>query len=392
MIRAKLPVPLHRLLDDDRAASARELQQMWRTIDDARSARRRGRPVRASSSRLAAAALAVVVLVGISLQAMLSLREPRPLQLAGGGALPATIAPVARFRPAELDDGSRITVARGAKLDVLESSAHKLVLALRRGRARFDVRPNGPRAWQIDCGGVTIQVVGTAFVVERAPAEVRVSVERGAVLVLGERVPDRIQRLGAGAQLAVVVGDASAPAAPTPDTRAPHPQRESRAISLAATAWRDAARRKDWNRAWRALRSDGVVQHTRRADGIEDLLLLADVARLSGHPRDAIAPLRRVTEHGSDPRAALAAFMLGRLQLDELNAPGAAALDLSRALELGLPGSLEHDARARVVEAYGRAGMHPQARAAAADYHRRFPQGQRAQQVDRWSGGRSGGD
>jgi len=382
MTRAKLPVPVGRTLDDDGACSAREIQQMWHAIDAARSPRARSAGLRSWPRALAAAAL----LAGLSAVAMhvLTNREPRPLQLAAGGALPLTIAPLAQFRAVDLGDGSRITVARGAELDLLESSATKLVLALRRGRARFDVRPHGPRTWQVECADVTVQVVGTAFVVERAAAEVRVSVERGVVLVRGQGVPDRVQRIGARARF--VARDASVPAAPAEAT--PRGKLEPDGVTHSVEpSWREAARRRQWNSAWSTLRSDGLIQQTRRADRVEDLLLLADVARLSGHPQDAVAPLQRVSERSRDARAGLAALMLGRLRLDELDEPRRAAADLARALDLGLPGTLEQDARARIVQAYGRAGMREQARAAAAEYHRRFPRGARAEEVERWSGG-----
>jgi transmembrane sensor len=388
MSRAKLPIPIGRALDEGGACSERELQQMWHAVEAARrpGGDRQARPQWRGAFALAAIA---AVLALASLQALRS-RTPRALALAGGGPLPLTIAPLSRFRAVDLNDGSRITVARGSQLDMLESSARKLVLALRRGRARFDVRPHGPRAWQVECAGVTVQVVGTAFVVERTEEEVRVSVEHGVVLVRGEAVPDRVQRLSAGARLSaryaplapVGLVAPTAPSATPPDASAS----ANDATRPAEGNWREAARRRKWSRAWRELREDGIEQQTRRADRVEDLLLLADVARLSGHPHEAVAPLERVTAWTRDARAGLAAFTLGRLQLDELDDPARAAEALSRALTLGLPAALEHDARARLVEAYARAGLRERARAAAADYHSRYPRGGRAEQVDRWSG------
>ena len=46
----------------------------------------------------------------------------------------------------------------------------------------------------------------------------------------------------------------------------------------------------------------------------------------SGHPAEAVAPLQRIVDgFAADPQAPLAAFALGRLQLDDLNQPHAAA-------------------------------------------------------------------
>ena len=100
------------------------------------------------------------------------------------------------------------------------------------------------------------------------------------------------------------------------------------------------------------------------------------MARLSGHPAEAVAPLQRIVDSfAADRQAPLAAFALGRLQLDDLNQPRAAAASFSRALELGVPVSLREDVRARLVEAYARAENWPAARAAAAAYVREFPHG-----------------
>jgi transmembrane sensor len=107
------------------------------------------------------------------------------------------------------------------------------------------------------------------------------------------------------------------------------------------------------------------------------------VARLSGHPADAAAPLERIVNHfGSDAQAPLAAFALGRLELDGLGHPGKAAAALQRALALGVPASLREDVRARLVEAYSRGGDREAARAAAEAYRREFPAGRHTAAID----------
>ena len=107
-----------------------------------------------------------------------------------------------------------------------------------------------------------------------------------------------------------------------------------------------------------------------------DLLVLADVARLSGHATEAIAPLERILrEFPRDPQAPLAALALGRLELDTLDRPAKAATALNLALSLGVPHSLREDVRTRLVEAYARAGNRAAARAAGAAYLREYPDG-----------------
>jgi transmembrane sensor len=96
-----------------------------------------------------------------------------------------------------------------------------------------------------------------------------------------------------------------------------------------------------------------------------------------------VAPLERILDvYPRDPQAPLAAFALGRLQLDTLDAPAPGARALERALALGLPQSLREDARARLVEAYTRAGEAGAARAAGQAYLREFPNGRYRARVE----------
>ena len=113
-----------------------------------------------------------------------------------------------------------------------------------------------------------------------------------------------------------------------------------------------------------------------------ELLLLADVARLSHHPADAVAPLSRLLrEHAADPRAPLAAFTLGRVLLDELGRPREAAQSFLRVQELDPSGPLSQDALAREVEAWSRAGEGASARARALQYVQKYPTGRRLRSV-----------
>ena len=132
------------------------------------------------------------------------------------------------------------------------------------------------------------------------------------------------------------------------------------------------------------LGADGVRREAARL-GARDLLALADVARLSGHPAEAVRPLERVlAELSDDPQASLAAFALGRLELDALGRPGRAARAFAQALELGLPASLREDAAARLVEAHAKAGDGSAAEAAARAYARAFPAGRYAAAIRGW--------
>jgi len=305
--------------------------------------------------------------------------------------------------PRELDfgDGARITVGPATRLDVLEQAAHNVTLALRQGLAQFDIRPGGARHWQIESAGVTVEVVGTQFSVERSPNTVRVEVQRGRVLVRGAAVPDQVQALDAGRVLIVdtaregqLVSKARAePSASQvqPATSALSPSRPPMRGTasnqlVTAQSWRQAAFAQEWQLAWDTLGPDGVVQQSRQTESVTDLFALADVARRSGHPEASVGPLQILVEsHAQDPRASVAAFTLGRVWLDALGRPSEAVTAFQRALALDLPVTLAEDAQARLVEALAKSGAPAQSRAAAELYRSRYPNGTRRADVDRWS-------
>jgi transmembrane sensor len=388
-----LQFPIRDQLRDpvDEAALAR----VWRGIDGRFPRRRRRSPLVLLGSTLALAGAAAVVLLLVS-------RDAGPLALADGRPLVAVEAP-AEGAVLPMSDGSSIELGPGARLESVESSGTQFVAVLEKGRAGFEVRPGGPRRWRIECGLATVEVVGTRFSCERSPNALRVAVQRGVVLVSGERVPNRARRLSAGEAL-TVEGPPSADAEPPPpspssgepaggaatDLAVPAPEPSTAAPSArdlhshpaGEGTWRELARGGRLQEAYASLGPKGIGREARRL-GVTDLFALADVARLSGHPLEAEGPLQRiVTDHADDPQAPLAAFALGRLELDSLGKPERAAASFARALELGVPRSLREDLRARLVEAYLRAGNRAAARSAARDYNREFPDGRYARSID----------
>jgi transmembrane sensor len=177
------------------AAEEPALRRIWERIDgrlpDARRRRR----------RVALGGLALVATAVVGLIARVGVRgDAGPLRFTDGLALVAVEAPLAGARLA-LSDGSTIALGAAAQFTPLESSGTTFLGALRRGSASFDVRPDGPRRWQVECGLATVEVTGARFSCEREPGRVRVSVDRGAAVVRGERVADRARRLNAGESL-----------------------------------------------------------------------------------------------------------------------------------------------------------------------------------------------
>jgi len=312
-----------------------------------------------------------------------------PIRLLGG-VVPSTMTASANeSRLFSFTEGSSVTLRPSSRLEVLENNNDAFVAMLSTGAAGFRVQPGGPRRRTIECGLATVEVVGTRFTISCEASMVRVDVEHGVVLVRGDRVPDRVQRLTDGQSIEVTSLSETTPRNDfgTPDAaaRSPVSTRCTDPRPPASVPWQDIARRGDYAEAYDLLGPGGI----RRIDdvgSVQDLLTLADVARLSGHPADAVAPLRRIiSERPEDPSAPLAAFALGRVELDALGDPSAAADAFERAIALGIPRGLLEDACARLVEARARARDLVGARRAADEYLTRFPQGSRASDVARWA-------
>jgi transmembrane sensor len=381
---SRLEFPLKDMLRDPTEESS--LRRIWARIDGRLpDARRRRRRVTLGLLALASASVVASVLF------FTVRRDAGPLRFGDGRALFAVDAPAAGARVA-LSDGSTIELAGGARFEPLESSGTIFLGVLQRGSAAFDVRPGGPRRWQVECGLATVEVVGTRFSCERAPGRLRVSVQRGAIIVRGERVADRARRLAAGESLDIVEAPLAADAVPAPPGALESPRAAEGAAAAdqveplesgaRASSWRELAERGRPAAAFAVLGVQGVRRETRRL-GVADLLALADVARLSGHPAEAVAPLERILEgFAHDPQAPLAAFALGRLELDALDRPRPAAAALERALTLGLPRSLREDVRARLFEAHMRAGDGAASQADAEAYLREFPSGRHSAEME----------
>jgi transmembrane sensor len=253
-------------------------------------------------------------------------------------------------------------------------------------RERARSRASARRAWPLAAAASAL-VVSTAFAIgwqatprrhgmeETAPraepsSRPRVAVESPPVAPAPDAAPET----------APVVATA-----PAPPARLGSPARAEPPRSLAnGEAWRELAARGANEQAYAALGQGGVAAQSQSAP-VEDLFALADVARLSGHPREAVEPLQRIVgEHSSDPRAPLAALTLGRIQLHSLQEPAAAAQSVQRALALGVPAGLVEDAYALLVESLSRAGDSAGARAAYAQFVERVPGSDRAAELRRW--------
>jgi transmembrane sensor len=100
----------------------------------------------------------------------------------------------------------------------------------------------------------------------------------------------------------------------------------------------------------------------------------------------ALDTLRK--RHRGDPRAALAAFELGRLRLDTLGNPAGAAEALTDAITLAPGASFREDAEARRVQALDASHARAACAAARDAYLARYPKGAHAAVVHARCGAR----
>jgi transmembrane sensor len=271
---------------------------------------------------------------------------PRPLTLAAAPLAPGS-SPAEREWP--LDDGSSIRLDASARLEIVSNERGRFVTKLVGGRASFDVRPGGPRTWSIETSLATIEVVGTAFdVADDGGTLVKVKVERGVVLVKGERVPGRIVRLVAGQELIVEKEERrTMEPAPAPPPAPEPPPRRSRSTQ---------------------------APNPPPTPTLTEMLDEADRLRKAGRAREAAARLEAViATHPDDGSLGVAAFSLGRLYLEVLDEPAAAAASFAKVLSAGRPADLLELAHARRIEALWRAGASAELEAALAAFQAAFP-------------------
>lgn len=281
-------------------------------------------------------------------------------------AAPASTAPDV----ITLRDGSRAEpVDRDSRVAVISDRPGQVKLQLQRGGARFDVVHDPERVFEVESGAALVRVLGTIFDVTRSAdgTQTTVAVERG-----------RVHVTWAGQTTDVVAGESRIfpPLAQAPKAESSEPQVAHKNGS--AVGWRDLARRGEYRQAYSALH--GARTHVQ--DAPEDLMLAADVARLSGHPEQAVQHLRAVSDRfPNDPRAPVAAFTLGGVLLHELEQPRAAAAAFHRARALWSQGPLALDAWASEAEALHAAGDTRGAAELAARYLAAHPEGRHARSM-----------
>ena len=278
-------------------------------------------------------------------------------------------------------------LGESCRVDVVATSDSRVELAVRSGAARFDVVPSRTRTVEVKAGVVRVLVVGTVFVVDRRNDGVIVTVQRGVVQVehpggRTELTADSDNARGyfsfAGRSRLPTVDDDEA--APGDDARPAESDDETASDETSKVVERKPKPKRN---GWRPLARAGKYKEAfaeldKTPDDVRDrpneLLLAADVARLSGHPGKAVPYLDKVIKrYPKDPRAPSAAFTLGRVQLYSLGQAGQAAKSFNTARILAPNGPLAADALAREAESWQRAGNTARGKTLARDYLRPLP-------------------
>lgn len=451
----KLPPRIDDLLHQEVSEAA--IKRTWQGVHLKRAQRMQKQ--RRGERALAIATVCALTVLALSLRE----RSAAPIEWSQGG-LPGLMQTQQAKRMVRFDDGSSILLNENTELVPLKNTPTAFALHLLSGRATFEVQPKGPRIWSIECGLATVEVLGTRFSVDRTASFVRIEVERGRVLVTGERVPDRARTLGPKEKIIIHQAPAGAsktrrsapvrppalkperppkiaaspasrsrssaqgagrtarsaqrsgskiasaqnagkarptPPNPAPTDRAtapPGPPKTSQVPGSpknAETSLNDEPTKEPGKQpaSYEALFEQGRFQEAYQVaeasidqpQSPDALLLLADIARLSGHPNRAASVLERLLyDHPDSKQAPVAAFTLGRVRLEALEQPRRAAAAFELAVRRGLPAPLLEDAFARQVEALAKAGDRVGAQAAADRYFSRYPKGRRAALVERW--------
>jgi len=380
---------------------------------------RRGRVRRTAGAGAALGALAAAGLVVWT--ASRQLPSPSMLSYTVDGASPPRDGYVRSSASHEpelaFSDGTNIHMMPKARARVLEVGSRGARLILENGRAHVHVAHRPGADWQVQAGAYLVHVHGTAFFIEWSDARFEIQMESGVVSVDGPRPVDTVT-LRAGQSLSVKpdgsrVLSTAQPAGPSaaaspggvvspaPSTM-PEPAGQAAAPATAAStapslapgsalppvAARTLPSLVPPHARWSERLADGDaagilaeaqrrgVANVLRAASSEDLAALADAARFQ--LQDRLARRVLLAQRDRFPgtlRAQEASFLLGRLADGHGERASDALTWYERYLHEAPSGAYAAEAMGRMIIALERQQRMDEARAVAAAYLRRFPQG-----------------
>ncbi len=332
------------------------LQRVWLGVADRLPGRQRGRRVWRWAGALSLAAACVAALWFISPR-FDGERDADSL-LAG-----AVLETASDSLTMGLIDGSSLKLDHASRVEVAKSGPGGVRLKLKRGRIDCDVKPRKGSPFVVVADGVEVRVVGTRFsVATQRDAEshrVEVHVQRGVVEVRARGSSAEVVRLPAGRSWSQVIRTG-------PAERVKQDERAAEPAAPPASA-----------------EVPKVRESTEKpAEGPRELLEEANQLRREGRVRQAAERYEMLlNKYGSDPRAGLAAFELGRLRMDRFGDTKGAIAALEKAMALAPGSGFREDALARVVTAQARSGNRAGCIRARERYLKSYPKGVHRQAV-----------
>jgi transmembrane sensor len=332
-------------------------------------------------ARIVRGAVAITTLASVVCVGGLALRWRR---LHAGTSAPTEVAQeVVSPASIKLHEGSEIALGSPqSEVQVVEESPSHVLVDVVRGSGRYSVVPNHDRTFEVRSGPVTVTVVGTEFSVDKRPEGTSVQVFRGRVRVNYGSEQSFLSAGESGTFPRSASQDAPLAANTPPEAAAvgegePSPVRSAQVTQV----YRTRVARHDYRGAYAVLsRNPGLA-----GDTVEELLVAADVARLSDHPSEALPYLHRVVrEHPHDERAPLAAFTLGRT-LSGIGRTQEAMAMFGRVRTSWPQSPLAEDALVRQAEIASQTGDLTAARRIAEQYDRDYPSGRRRAEVRRYA-------
>jgi TolA-binding protein len=302
--------------------------------------------------------------------------------------------------PVHFSDDSSIQLLPGTRARVASVTRMGANLSLETGRLKAKVTPRKSADWTISAGPYVVRVVGTEFDVVWDPEELLLEVEvtRGIVKVsgpvlAGDQAVSAMQRLSvAPAQGRATIAtfepqsetaDLGAAGADTAPAESAESEEHAAANTIpgavpggtAGPTWQALAKRGDFGKAFELVERLGFDNVARTA-GPEDLLQLADVARIGGQPARATQIFRILRRRFPRTRAAsVAAYTMGVTAFDQAASYTNAARWFQTYLHEQPTGPLAAEALGRLMEAQERLGRHEQAQATARRYLDTYPKG-----------------
>lgn len=354
--------------------------------------------------KLVAAGAAAACLAGVL--ALVFLRPTsQALRLGDGtGLVGAWVQSGPSGLPLDFADGSRVGLAPNARARVEELRPNGARVRVE-GSASLQVRHRRDTSWAVLAGPYEVAVTGTAFTVawDVASEALDVRVTEGAIRVSGPGL-DPARAVLAGDRLTLPATQAVPPPAiapvtpvePTPPpapepptarpTLRPGPIERARPAPVPALptepapapkkGWQELAREGRFGEAWTLLEEAGFPRELDSARSGDEVVALAEVARLARRSDEARLAYRSARQRfPATPAAARAAFALGVLSFPAHDSTQYFDLYLAEAPD----GDFAAEAMGRLVEAYRAAGDLAAARAAARAYLARFPSGPHAE-------------